>query len=436
MFSSLVDSPPTRSALERLVALVQGAQADGSLRRLVLASPRAGAAAGDAPVERAIRIDVKPLLHKDAPHWQWVHHFPTRDVTQITRVDVGLSDLQNLAGVAFANVQVDTDSQDVQFAVSRKGKATLRVGRRGAAPAPTALAHNRQKHRLVDLAQGHWHDLGVADADGHLVPAMARKWRQINKFVELVVGAIAGAANDASPNDEEEGALPELGGRPGWPKDKPLHITDFGCGRGYLTFGIYERLVALGYTHLSVQGVELRGDLVDQCNGIVHARALNAQGNALRFVRGDLRELAMDRCDVMIALHACDTATDHALHLGLKAGADVLVCSPCCHKQLRGQMQTPAMLKPMFKHGVHLAQESEMVTDSLRALLLETQGFDAKVFEFVALEHTSKNKMILATRHRTADAPASRQKWDAVRELKAFWGVKDQALEGLLLGAA
>ncbi len=406
--------------LERLVALVHAAQTDGSLRRLVLAGPKPAGQLEEHAVRvdtvHAVRIDITPIVHKAAPHWRWVHHFATRDDTQITRVDEGLQKLAALAGVHYANVQVDTTSQEVQFAVSRKGRATLRVGRTGPQPvAPaTVTTHNRQKTRWVDLSQGHWQDLGVADAQGELVPSMARKWRQINKFVELVAGAITGADSNT------------------WPKDKALHINDFGCGRGYLTFGIYEHLLALGYTQVTVQGVELRGDLVDQCNRIVKERQLDRGGNLLRFVRGDLRTLGTEPCDVMIALHACDTATDHALHLGVSAGAGVLVCSPCCHKQLRGQMQTPAMLKPMFKHGVHLAQESEMVTDSLRALLLETQGYDAKVFEFVALEHTSKNKMILATRVRSADAPMSRSKWDAVRDIKAFWGVNEHALETLL----
>jgi SAM-dependent methyltransferase len=418
--------PTTPTPLERLLALVRSAQTDGSLRRLVLAGPRPTAQGAGQQEEHAVRIDITPIVHKAAPHWRWVHHFATRDVTQIMSVDEGLQKLAALAGVHYANVQVDTTNQDVQFAVSRKGRATLRVGRTGPQPAPPAIitTHNRQKTRWVDLGQGHWQDLGVADENHELVPSMARKWRQINKFVELVAGAITGHVTQAADANEADSGV--------WPKDKPLHINDFGCGRGYLSFGIYEHLLALGYTQVSVQGVELRGDLVDQCNRIVRERQLDRGGNSLRFVRGDLRNIGADPCDVMIALHACDTATDHALHLGVSAGAGVLVCSPCCHKQLRGQMRTPAMLKPMFKHGVHLAQESEMVTDSLRALLLETQGYDAKVFEFVALEHTSKNKMILATRVRSADAPASRSKWDAVRDIKSFWGVNEHALETLL----
>ncbi len=125
-------------------------------------------------------------------------------------------------------------------------------------------------------------------------------------------------------------------------------------------------------------------------------RARAATG--LRFVQGDLRSFVPEAVDVMIALHACDTATDHALDLGLRAGARILVASPCCHKELRPQLTSPKPLAPLLRHGIHLGQEAEMLTDGLRALALEASGYQAKVFEFVSLEHTSKNKMILATR--------------------------------------
>ena len=135
--------------------------------------------------------------------------------------------------------------------------------------------------------------------------------------------------------------------------------------------------------------------------------------------------------DVMIALHACDTATDHALHLGLRAGAEIILCSPCCHKQLRPQMRSPALLQPMLQHGIHLGQQAEMVTDSLRALLLEAEGYATQVFEFVALEHTSKNKMILARRKAGADTRAERARAE-VADLKSFYGIREQCLETLL----
>jgi hypothetical protein len=133
----------------------------------------------------------------------------------------------------------------------------------------------------------------------------------------------------------------------------------------------------------------------------------------------------------MIALHACDTATDHAIDLGVRAGAAILVCSPCCHKELRPQIARPRLLSGLLRHGVHLGQEAEMVTDSMRALLLETRGYDAQVFEFVSLEHTSKNKMILARKSAAAAGHAARAASE-LDDLKSFYGIREQCLERLL----
>jgi SAM-dependent methyltransferase len=237
---------------------------------------------------------------------------------------------------------------------------------------------------------------------------MARKWKQIDKFLEVLEHAL----DDA-----------------GWTGDgAPPRVVDFGCGKGYLTFAVHEYLRRRFGGAPEVTGVELRADLVALCNGA----AARARCDGLRFVQGDLRSFVPEAVDVMIALHACDTATDHALALGLRAGARVLVASPCCHKELRPQLTSPKALAPLFRHGIHLGQEAEMLTDGLRALALEASGYQAKVFEFVSLEHTSKNKMILATR-RAGDATDSARRAAAEAEsLKAFYGIREQCLERLL----
>jgi len=183
---------------------------------------------------------------------------------------------------------------------------------------------------------------------------------------------------------------------------------------------------ALGWP-AQVTGVELRDDLVRFCNGV--AQRLDLEG--LAFEQGDVRTHAPGPIDVMIALHACDTATDHAIHRGIRAGASVIMCSPCCHKQLRPQMHSPRLLQPMLQHGIHLGQEAEMVTDSVRALLLEAQGYDTQVFEFVSLEHTSKNKMILAVK-RNAPSPRRDELLTQIRDIKAFYGIREHCLETLL----
>ena len=259
----------------------------------------------------------------------------------------------------------------------------------------------------------------MTTARHELVPAMARKWKQINKFVEVMAHALDSAGLGAQA---------------------PLNVVDFGAGKGYLTFALHDwlRRQAQGAPRaLDVVGVELRPELVRLCNEAAARCGLAG----LRFEAGDVSSFVPARLDVMIALHACDTATDHAIHTGIRAGAAIVMCSPCCHKQVRPQMQTPDLLKPMLQHGIHLGQEAEMVTDGLRALLLEAHGYDAQVFEFVALEHTSKNKMILAVRRRErADAPqALRRRAQAlaqIAEIKRFYGIREQCLETLLAGVA
>ena len=145
-----------------------------------------------------------------------------------------------------------------------------------------------------------------------------------------------------------------------------------------------------------------------------------------------MRSHASGGVDIMIALHACDTATDHAIHRGIASGASIILCSPCCHKQLRPQMHAPKLLEPMLQHGIHLGQQAEMVTDGLRALLLQREGYDAQVFEFVALEHTSKNKMILAVK-RAGPGAAQRETIESqIAEIKAFYGITEHCLETLL----
>jgi SAM-dependent methyltransferase len=242
------------------------------------------------------------------------------------------------------------------------------------------------------------------------VPAMARKWRQIDKFLEVL-----------------DHALDSLPGPAAGSAARPLRVVDYGCGKGYLTFAVHEHLRRRFGRAPEVLGVELRADLVAFCNGV----AERAGCAGLSFVQGDLRSIVPAAMDVMIALHACDTATDHAIDLGVRAGAAILVCSPCCHKELRSQIARPGLLSGLLRHGVHLGQEAEMVTDSMRALLLETRGYDAQVLEFVSLEHTSKNKMILARRG-TAGVGQSARARRELDDLKSFYGIREQRLERLL----
>ncbi|MEO6280972.1 SAM-dependent methyltransferase [Roseateles sp.] len=409
MFTSLITPPPaaTAPAHERFVHLARLALASGQFGKLLLSGP-----VGDEEEVERLTVRLVELRGEPALSFLWRHR--TKDVTKNHAPEAGLAELATLLGTRFRNAHLHTSTEEVQFAVSRKGRETLRVTRLDAASgaeAPAPAAHDKAKQRPLDMARPVWSALGLTHlvkGEPALVPAMARKWKQINRFVEILSSAV------------DEAGL-----------QGPVRVADFGSGKGYLTFAVHDWLQAHGLAP-RVTGIELRDDMVKLCTAIIDSENITG----LRFDQGDVRTQAVQPLDVMIALHACDIATDHALHVGLQSGARVIMSSPCCHKELRPQMTMPAVLRPMLQHGIHLGQEAEMVTDSLRALLLESQGYRTQVFEFIALEHTSKNKMILAVKAQglAAEALAARRAelLAQIAEIKRFYGLREQRLEQLL----
>ena len=225
---------------------------------------------------------------------------------------------------------------------------------------------------------------------------MAAKFRQINKFVEL---------------------LSHLTDEANLPSDRPFRMVDMGCGKGYLTFAAS----AFFGSRAAVEGVEIRPGLVDLCNGIV------AKGNIsnLRFLAGTIEDTPLENVDVLIALHACDTATDDAIAKGIAAEARLIVVSPCCQKELRPQLNAPPVLSEALKHGIFQERQAEFVTDALRAQLLEWAGYRTKVFEFISTEHTAKNLMISAIKIRPRGDPNATQK---LQEFARFYGIRTQRL--------
>ena len=409
MFTRLITPPPAASApaRERFIHLVRLALAGGGFGKLLLSGPVGEEGEVERLTVRAVELRGEPALS-----FLWRHR--TRDVTKNHAPEAGLAEIATLLGTRFRNAHLHTATEEVQFAVSRKGRETLRVTRVEAAEALAPAAHDKAKQRPLEMARPVWSALGlthIVKGEPALVPAMARKWKQINRFVEILSSAV----------DEAQ-----LQG--------PVRVADFGSGKGYLTFAVHDWLQSRGLQP-RVTGIELRDDMVRLCEGIVQDEHL--QG--LRFDQGDVRTQPVQPLDLMIALHACDIATDHALHVGLQSGARIIMSSPCCHKELRPQMSLPAVLRPMLQHGIHLGQEAEMVTDSLRALLLESQGYRTQVFEFIALEHTSKNKMILAVKAQgvAAEALAARRPelLAQIAEIKRFYGLREQRLEQLLAAA-
>jgi SAM-dependent methyltransferase len=389
---------PAQATIEQFLSAVATSLAQGSFSRLVLAKYHGAQS-------ELQQLQVRRLQLRGVASLSLVQRFRTRDVTTNLPEAQALDMLRGaLAADGFRNAHLHTATHEVQLSISKRGQATLR-----STPVQhdvdAAAGHDREKQRWVGLDRPFLAALGVTTASHELIPAMARKWRQINKFVEVFAHAL------------ESARLAEA---------RSLRVLDFGSGKGYLTFAVHDHLRRVRGVEARVTGVELRPELVRLCNDVVAQLGLEG----LDFEAGDVRQHAAQAVDVMIALHACDTATDHAIEFGVRTGARIILCAPCCHKEVRPQLMSPQPLRAILQHGVHLGQEAEMVTDGLRALLLEACGYATQVFEFVSLEHTSKNKMILAVKREQpgAAAPVLEQ----VDEVKRFYGIREQCLERLL----
>jgi hypothetical protein len=360
------------------------------------------------PEQGLVRISVRPILLRDVPSLSFVTSFRTKDITKNHDRTTGVSEIRTLIDSGFARIHLLTTTEDIELAATKKGAWTLRrspVKR----VAETDAAHNREKSRYLTLEKPFLSTLGITDKQRRLIPSMSRKWKQINKFAEVLDQAIQHS---------------HLSDR------AAVSAVDFGSGKGYLTFALHSLLTETLEKKANVIGVELRQELATLTSEAAESNGLSG----LSFVCGDVSSFAPAKTDIMVALHACDTATDHAINYGITAGAQIIVCSPCCHKELRPQLVAPAVLGPLLQNGVHQGTQAEMLTDAIRALLLEAHGYDTKVFEFISPEETSKNKMILGIkRPGTLTEERSSELLSQLAELKAFFGVHTHTLETLLL---
>ena len=265
--------------------------------------------------------------------------------------------------------------------VSKKGKLTLKVKNSGKAPRTAAseeeelqaLAHNRTKHYIleegkpVDFLVG----LGVQTPDGRVTRARFDKFRQINRYLEFI-----------------EDVIDEL------PKDRTIRIIDFGCGKSYLTFAMYYYLHELQHRDIQVTGLDLKTDVIRHCNELAEKLGYDR----LKFERGDISTYeGTDVADMVVTLHACDLATDYALDKAVKWGARVILAVPCCQHELNRQIKCDP-LKPVLKYGIIKERMAALLTDALRANLLEQQGYETQILEFIDMEHTPKNLLIRAVK--------------------------------------
>ncbi|HYH87126.1 MAG TPA: SAM-dependent methyltransferase [Pyrinomonadaceae bacterium] len=352
-------------------------------------------------------VYVRRVALRKGERLSFLYRYETKDVVKNLAVAEGLELIRERLGSEFLSCHLFTTREDAQLDFNRKGESKL-VSRPPTFDTPQPASHDRKKRRAIETGGSvYLRALGVTDERGTPRPAMGDKLRQINKFVEIVAGLVA-----SSP----------LAGR------DALSVVDMGSGKGYLTFAVYDYLNKSLGVRATVTGVEARAELVKLCN----ETAARAGFDRLDFRAGFIQDFDLPATDILIALHACDTATDDAIYKGIRAGASVIITAPCCHKEIRPQIKSPAGLRGVLRHGILLEREAEALTDSLRALLLEHAGYDVKVFEFISTEHTRKNTMIAAVRREGGARVES--KLAEFDELKRFFGVSEQRLERLLLG--
>lgn len=271
--------------------------------------------------------------------------------------------------VQYRQMELSSSLGQAMVLISKKGKITIKEKKGTACVKNTDLSHNRKKKYILDPGKtvGFLVDLGVQTKDGRIVNARYDKFRQINRFLEFI-----------------EDILPEL------PKDREVTILDFGCGKSYLTFAMYHYLKELKGYPVKIIGLDLKEDVIANCNALAEKYGYEGLG----FYVGNISEYdGVDAVDMVVTLHACDTATDFALDKAVRWGAKVILSVPCCQHELNRQIRNE-LLEPVLKYGLIKERISALLTDALRAEILESKGYQVQILEFIDMEHTPKNILI------------------------------------------
>lgn len=334
----------------------------------------------------------------------FVYRHETKDVTKNYGLEDALEQISDLLTQQFFNAVLFTSTSDYTLLRNKKGKSTL-LKKPATSAALQVFGHDKIKKRLISAENNiYLRELGVVTYDWKVKADMQDKFRQINHYVELVDEVLKSA---------------EL------PKD--FTIVDMGSGKGYLTFALYDHLKKTTGLSFHITGVELRPALTETYNRIAGMAGFDNLG----FITGSIEDTELPRTNVLIALHACDTATDDAIYRGISAGSEVIMVAPCCHKQIRRQMNPSNSLKEITRFGILEERQAEMLTDAIRALILEAYGYKTRVFEFIATEHTPKNVMISAVKKSKPSGP-DHKILKRIEALKAMFGIEFHYLETLL----
>ena len=354
--------------MEKLRALLEESLT-GELYQMTAGGPR--------KKDGDIRLRVRPVMLGDRLLFQ-LENFRGNQVfhRNLAKEEAEQAVLEAMAD--FRQLSVKTRRFEAEEKVSKKGKVTVKrretvPGQAGNVPDPLRMAHNRKKKYILEEGKPvpFLVDLGVQTADGRTVKSRYDKFRQINRFLEFIADV-----------------MPIL------PKDRCVRIIDFGCGKSYLTFAMYYYLHELNGLDIRVTGLDLKEDVIRRCSALAEKYGYRK----LDFRQGDIADFeGEDRVDMVVTLHACDTATDYALYKAVKWNASAILSVPCCQHEVNRQIRNET-LEPMLKYGLVRERLSALVTDSVRACLLEEQGYDTQILEFIDMEHTPKNILIRAVK--------------------------------------
>ena len=354
--------------------------------------------------EHLQKILVRLVSTRKGTRLFFLYRSETRDTAKNYDFDTGVGLIAEALDTGFHSGHLFTTENDYQLDIGKKNKSRLNVAKPTFPIVPTH-EHNREKTAQIDSESSYLKALGITDDNGRVRDRQQDKWRQINKYVEV----LASLVDKSELKDSAK-----------------LRIVDMGSGKGYLTFAAYDYFKNTRNIDVQITGVDAKRDLVDLCNGIATA----CQFDGLNFVVGSIGDYDVGEVDILIALHACNTATDEALFKGIAAKADLIVAAPCCHQEIRPQIKPPEMFRDILKHGVMLERTAETITDGLRSLLLERSGYSPKLFEFVATEHTPKNNMLVGTRLKKQNPPDEFDR--QIAGIKSMYGIAKQRLEELL----
>lgn len=367
--------------------------------KLVISKP---VLVGDDDVQKIV---VRTVMIQQEKKLSFVSKYLTKHITKNYSLAEGVEHLQIMLGASFMNAVLFTTAKDMRLSFNRKRVSNIRYSK----PTATMVAsvqHDTEKERFISIENNQYlKDLGVVIEGGQLSYNMRSKYRQINRYIETIDAMI-------KTSDLKD--------------KKTLMVADMGSGKGYLTFALYDYLTHTLKKEAKVTGVEMREELVIMCNGI----AQKCDFKNLHFHEGDIQSYDAGKLDMLIALHACDTATDDAIAKGVAADASVIITAPCCHRQIRKELNVIDDLKSITEHGILKERQAELVTDTMRGLMLEAHGYKTQIFEFITDEHTHKNVMIVGVKN-----PLAKNKEESLQKvasLKKMFGIQEFYLETLL----